>query len=95
MNELEFQAEVDSVFLRLEEAIEKVSDDIDFESNQGILKIMLPSGTVVLSRQSALQEIWLASPQGAYHFQYTAAGWATRGGQSLLVLIKAMLQEAI
>lgn len=84
MNEQQFHSEVDKLFLKIEEWLEEKDDAIDFESHTGILTITLPKGSqLVLSRQATLQEIWLASTFGAFHFHQINADWVTREGQEL------------
>jgi len=94
MNDAEFHAEVDALFLMIEESLEKDNPEIDFESHNGLLTLLLPQGDhVVLSRQVTLGEIWLASRKGAYHFQKVASGWVTRKGEVLLPLLSEILKE--
>lgn len=93
MNERQFQTVSDSVFLSIEEWLEKAVD-LDIESATNLLTISFPSGTqLILSKQSALKEIWLASPLGAYHFQHTAKGWMTRQDQALFMVIANTVEQ--
>jgi CyaY protein len=93
MQEPYFHAEVDKLFLEIEQWLEKSHADIDFESQEGILTVSLGEGRLVLSRQTPAREIWLASPLGAYHFRYTPMGWVTQQGHSLLPVISQIVQQ--
>ncbi|MBS0288976.1 MAG: iron donor protein CyaY [Proteobacteria bacterium] len=94
MNEQQFHETVDALFLRIEEWIEKTNAQLDFELQEGILTIILPAQSrIVLSRQTAMKEVWLASPLGAYHFQWNAGLWQTKQGLSLLNVLAAALQQ--
>jgi CyaY protein len=69
MNEREFHEKADKVFLAIEQWVEEIDKDIDIESQEGILTLTLPQGNqVLLSCQTALNELWLASKLGAFHF---------------------------
>jgi CyaY protein len=94
MNEQQYHTEVDKLFYAIEQALEKSALDIDFESQQGILTLELPNkGEIILSRQTALQEVWLASPLGAFHFQYQHHKWLTKQGQSLVTTLTEIVQK--
>lgn len=93
MNEQQYHERVDQLFLAIEQWLEDSSEEIDFESQQGILTILLPSGTpLILSRQAVLQEVWLASSQGAYHFRLEKE-WISTQGEPLLPLLVEIIQQ--
>lgn len=94
MNEQQFHAEVDKLFLSLEEWLEQSSSEIDFESQEGMLMVLLPDGSqMILSRQTTLQEVWLASSIGAYHFRLVSHQWLTAQNQSLLQVIVDVVKQ--
>lgn len=95
MNEKQFSTEVDRLFLAIEAWLESTSSELDFESHEGMLTLALPNkNQIVLSRQTTLQEVWLASPLGAYHFRYHSTGWRTAQGKELLqVLVDTVKQQ--
>ena len=89
MNEKAYHAKLDKLFLELEEALEAASPDLDWDLQEGILTITFPQGSqLILSRQSSSEELWLASPTGAFHFQDTEQGWVTRKGESLTTTLQ-------
>lgn len=96
MNEREFHEKADKVFLKIEEWVEDIGEDIDIESQDGILTFILPNQhQVVLSRQTPLNEIWLAAKQGAYHFKYTNGCWVTQKGDSLNYVLAELFDQPI
>ncbi|MFI4938134.1 MAG: iron donor protein CyaY [Candidatus Berkiellales bacterium] len=94
MDEQQFHAEVDALFLEVEKWLEDNNQDIDFESQEGRLTIITPQGSqLILSRQTPLREIWLAAKSGAYHFQKIQAQWCTQQGQTLFALLAQNLER--
>lgn len=75
MNESEFNDIVDDIFVEMEDAVEEACDetgaDIDCETSSGILTLSFENGTqIILNRQAPLKQIWLASKQGGFHFDF-------------------------
>jgi len=76
-------------------------DDIDLEMSDGKLVIEFGDGIkYIVNRQSAADQIWLAEPQGGWHFDYRDGRWIDdkRGVEliaSLDELISAKLGEEI
>ncbi len=93
MNEQEFHDKVDALFLLIEQWLESADTMLDFETEQGILTIFLAKGAqIILSRQAPLKEIWLATPHGAYHFQYEGQ-WQTKQGLTLIAQLQASIKQ--
>lgn len=84
MNEQQYHQTVDTLFLKIEAWLEDSDETVDFDTQEGILTITFEQGDcLVLSRQATLQEIWLASKQGAYHFTLHQGVWVTKHQQTL------------
>lgn len=86
MTESEYTRLADATFQKLEHALEQAGGDLDYElSAGGILEIEFENGSViVVNRQSAAQEIWVAAKSGGYHYRWDGAGWRdTRSGDEL------------
>jgi CyaY protein len=78
MNESEFNDIVDDLLVSIEDAIEAACDetgvDIDYETSGGILNLTFANGSkIIINRQTPLKQIWLATQQGGFHFDYNAA----------------------
>ncbi len=78
MTESAFDERVDELLQRIEEAIDDSDMDIDYENNGSLLSIQCENGSsIIISRQLATQELWLAAKSGGfhYHFDETAQVW--------------------
>ena len=97
MNEQLFQKHAQQELLdivrHLEAAIDREGLDIDVTCQDGVVEIDFErGGKIVLNQHLAMQEIWLASRLGAYHFARASNGWFdTRSALSL----RAVLDDAL
>lgn len=81
MTETEFNRMVDKVLLQLEEQLDEVDTDIDYETSGGILTISFENGSqVIVNRQLAVKQIWVAAKSGGFHLDYdeSASKWICR-----------------
>jgi iron donor protein CyaY len=76
--------------------LETLDEDgaIEVEYQGGIITIEVPSGKqLVISKHTASQQIWLASPvSGGLHFAYNGSRWALPDGRTLSQVISQELQ---
>jgi len=88
-----YRATLAAIEETVEGAIQNEDKELDYESANDMLTLTFPSGSVaIISRQTALQQLWLAARSGGFHFDYDAAseGWiCTVNGQRL----QDMLQD--
>ena len=71
MNESRYTELLDDLMIRIEDEIDESGLDIDFETSAGILTLTCPNQSkVILSRQTPLQQLWLAARSGGFHFDY-------------------------
>ena len=70
MNEVEFDQCCDDVMLAIEEAIDLSGEDIDYETSAGVLTLTIEANgsKIIISRQPALCQIWVAAKSGGYYF---------------------------
>ncbi|MCP3850509.1 MAG: iron donor protein CyaY [Gammaproteobacteria bacterium] len=69
MTESEFKELVQEVIIQIEDALDMLENDIDYESSDGILTIIMENKTqIIINRQTAALQIWLAAKSGGYHF---------------------------
>ncbi|MGE3318330.1 MAG: iron donor protein CyaY [Candidatus Berkiella sp.] len=95
MNEQQYHQTVDTLFLKIEAWLEDSDEMVDFDSQEGILTITFEQGDcLILSRQAALQEVWLASKQGAFHFRLHQEGWVTKHQQTLAQVLADCAKDA-
>lgn len=74
MTEAEFNQIVDELMFSIEESIDDSGADLDYENTAGMLTITCEANgsQIILSRQPALGEIWLAARSGGFHFKLDA-----------------------
>ena len=65
----------EKTFNDIEQLVDDQYPDVDFDREGNVLTLTLEDGkVVVINRQEAMEEMWLASPLGGMHFYYDAAG---------------------
>ena len=58
----------------VEDAINDLDADLDYESGNDMLTLQFNDGSVaIISRQSAIHQLWLAAKSGGFHFDWDAA----------------------
>lgn len=96
-SELPFHERVDLVQQQIEDVFDGSDLDIDLENSDGVLTLRFPNGTqVILSRQPALAELWVAARSGGFHLHYQedSQRWFCQSTQeSLGHLLARVVQE--
>jgi CyaY protein len=81
----------------VEAAINDHDAGLDYESGNDMLTLSFGSGGVaIISRQSAIRQLWLAARSGGFHFDYDAgqAQWlCTLNGKTLRDMLSAVCLE--
>ncbi|GAA6132966.1 iron donor protein CyaY [Halopseudomonas sabulinigri] len=96
MSEAEFHQQVDRIQDLIEHAVDDCDLDLDMEQVEGSLVLMLADGPrLVIGRQPASRELWLATPDATLHFGYQDdSGWQHDGGEGALTqVLSAVLEE--
>ena len=76
MNDVEYDELTDAVLLAVEEAIERLDLDLDFESNGGLLSISFPDKSkIIINKQPPLHQLWVATKFNGHHFEYRDGLW--------------------
>lgn len=71
MTELEFNDCIDEIFDQIEDSADELDVDIDCERSGGVLTLTCENGSsIILSRQVASRELWVAAKSGGFHFHY-------------------------
>ena len=97
MNESNFNQLIDDTLLAIEEAIDQLETDIDYDTVAGILTVELANHSkIIINRQIANHQLWLAAKSGGYHFNWIHKQWLeTKSGLSLSeVLSKNLTMQA-
>ena len=90
MNEAQFNQLVDELMFSIEESIDDSGADMDYENSAGMLTITCETNStqIILSRQAAVGEIWLAAKSGGYHFKLQEGVWCnTVSGEPLIDMV--------
>ncbi len=78
-------------------AVENAADAADLDSRRdgSVLNLELDNGEqVIINLQAPVQELWLASKSGAYHFRFTRGRWRdTREGLGFAELLLRAVTE--
>ncbi|MDP2787202.1 MAG: iron donor protein CyaY [Pseudomonadota bacterium] len=96
MTESEYTRLADDTLRRLEQAIERADGDFDFDlSSGGILEIEFADDSViVVNKQAAAQEIWVAAKSGGFHFRWDGGIWRdTRSNEELFSALSRFASE--
>ena len=95
MTPTEFTQLVDTTLAQIEQGIEASDADIDFETSAGILELEFPNGSkIIINRQSASQELWVAAKSGGYHYVWKDDAWRnTRDGSELFAALSRYVSE--
>lgn len=101
MNESEFNDIVDDFLIQVEDAVEAACDDsgadIDYETASGILTLTFSNGSqIIINRQAPLKQIWVASKQGGFHFDFDsdANQWVCNGKEIFSALSEYCTEQA-
>ena len=97
MQDREYQEVVDGLFYEIEDAIDTLDAEIDVDASGGLLTIGFPDGSsLILSRQAASQEIWVAAKSGGYHLSFQDGRWLChQSGESLRELLDRLFTEQL
>lgn len=83
----------EELFAELEERLDGMEDEVDYESNGDICEVTLADGAkIVVNRQPPVEEIWLAAKSGGYHFRHDGDRWVdTRDGSGFFERLDSCL----
>ncbi|MFK5986861.1 MAG: iron donor protein CyaY [Pseudomonadota bacterium] len=71
MTESEFNDCIDDIIINIEEQMDELDTEVDYETTSGILTlIMADQSQIIINRQSANLQLWMAAKSGGYHFVY-------------------------
>ena len=96
MSETEFKESIETLIIQIEDALEELDNGIDYESSDGILTIFMENKSqIIINRQTAALQLWLAAKSGGFHFDYDVEkSWIDdRTGESFLGTLNRCLSE--
>lgn len=86
LTEADFNQQVDHVQDLIEHAVDACDLDLEMEHVEGSLIVHMNDGArVIIGRQPASRELWLAAPGATLHFGFDPArGWMSDNGDETL-----------
>ena len=87
MTEYEYSQLADTTFAHIEHVLEHADSDLDYElAAGGVLEIEFDNGSkIIINRQGANHEIWVAAKSGGFHFRWLDNAWRdTRNSTELM-----------
>ena len=101
MTEPEFLSRYQATLKQIEETVEAaINDDdaaIDYESGNDMLTLSFSNKSVaIISRQTAISQLWLAARSGGFHYDYKSAlqTWVcTSTGETLPAMLQTICQQ--
>lgn len=75
MKESEFIELTDRLLVLIESAVETSGAEIDTDPADGVLELSFDDDSrIIINRQTSIQQIWVATPTGGFHYDYDEAG---------------------
>lgn len=83
MNVAEFHQEIEQVWERIEAELDEQGVSIDCEIQGAVMTSTFDDDSqVVINKQEAMLELWLASKLGGFHFAFRNGEWLSSEGRS-------------
>ena len=71
MNESEFQEIAEQTIADMQDAIDNIDADIDYDEIGGVLTLEFENGSkIIFSKQGAMNQLWMAAISGGFHFDF-------------------------
>lgn len=85
MTDTEYLDRAEALLSRVEQACDRLNDstdaDIDNQRVGGMVTLTFANGSqIVINLQKPLQEVWMASRSGGYHYRFDGAAWQDTKG---------------
>lgn len=96
MDDGEYGRLADEVMRRIEVGLDAADGDLDYEmAAGGVLEVTCADGSrIVVNRQAAAREIWVAARSGGFHYRWDGRQWRdTRSGEELFAALERLLAE--
>ncbi len=76
MNDSQYHQLIDDLLINLEEMLDDVEADIDYESASSILTLIFVNGTkIIINKQPPLHQLWVATKFNGHHFNFQEGLW--------------------
>lgn len=93
LSESEFLAlavrELDRIEATVEAAADAADADIEISRTGNVMELEFENGSkIIINSQAPMQEIWVASKSGGFHYRHDGAHWRdTRDGSELMAAL--------
>ena len=89
MNDSQYHQLADELLESLQDTVDEIEFDLDYESAGGIVEIIFPNGSkIIVNKQAPLHQIWVATKFNGHHFEYKDGMWIdNRTGVELYELL--------
>ena len=86
MTDSEFMDQAERVLMAVEQSCDRINEqtsaDIDNQRSGNMITLVFANRSqIVINLQKPLHEIWLASKQGGFHYQFDGQCWQDTKGQ--------------
>ncbi|MGQ0553912.1 MAG: iron donor protein CyaY [Planctomycetota bacterium] len=91
-------AQIDKTLKRLMQVLDTLEhDDLEVDTGDGKLVLAFANGQqLILSRQSATGQIWLAEPGGGWHFDWRGTEWrCDKRGVELIATLEQLVAQRL
>ncbi len=90
-----YEQAIEDTLQMIERHIDTLDADIDQDTGDGILTLILPDRSrIILNRQAPLKELWVAARSGGYHLSWQEPRWwCVKTGEGLMTLMGRILAE--
>lgn len=98
MGDINIGRQIDTTLNDLFRQIDELDrDEIDLEMADGKLVVEFDDGVkLIVSRQSAADQIWLAEPGGGWHYSWISGEWIDdKRGSTLIEAIETLISEKV
>lgn len=83
MNIAEFHQEIEQVWDRIEEQLDEQGISVDCEIQGAVMTLTFDDDSqIVINKQEAMLELWLASKLGGFHFAFKEGEWLSNENRS-------------
>ena len=95
MSDAEFSTRYEETLIAIEDAVENSGTDLDYETVNDILTLTCPDGSaIIITRQSATRQLWVAAKSGGFHFDMTPGTWVCdTDGETLAVKLGSICRS--
>lgn len=94
MNTTEFHQKVEETWEKIEAQLDEQGADVDCETQGAVFTMTFDDDSqIVINKQEALHELWLASKLGGFHFAYQNNEWISPEGRSFWLHLEEAMER--